>query len=330
MTTPPRTFLRVEELERRETPTAVPSTVPVPNYLHVADAAWQPTATPKYQAPVAFLGDSIFDAYDLIPYSTPGQVPFIPVTNLDLGTSGNTTSNVLWQLAEGELNTTNPQVTVILIGTNNLVNSYTPYETAQGVAAVVNAVRTIQPHSQVLLLGVLPRGQEPDTPLRQEISDTNAMISQLDDHNMVRYLDIGSAYLNPDGTIPQSLMSDYVHPNVLGYEVMTQAIAPALFWMLGHPPSGTATPPAQTATANAALPSLSSEQAAPPTGGPASSPQPANAAPPAQATSPPANAATINTTASADAPAAEKPSLDLTALTEALWFTAITAPTVTH
>jgi hypothetical protein len=39
---------------------------------------------------------------------------------------------------------------------------------------------------------------------------------------------------------------------------------------------------------------------------------------------------TTGTATPTDAQASEKPSLDLTALTEALWFAAISAQTVTH
>jgi hypothetical protein len=195
---------------------------------------------------------------------------------------------------------------------------------------VVAGVRMIQPQSQVLLLGILPRGQDPDDPVRQEIRDTNALVSQLDDHNMVRYLDIGQDFLNPDGSIPQSLLYDYTHPSVQGYQVMTWAIWPALSWMLDNPPSdAVTTPTGPPAVANAALPSLSAP-AASPAGAPAATPAPTNPVPPPPTPAPTLTPATNSTAAPSDAPAAEKLSLDLTALTEALWFSAITASTVTH
>ena len=86
-----------------------------------------------------------------------------------------------------------------MIGTNNLHDD-TPDEIAQGIKAIVAEVRTRLPKTQVLLLGVFPRSPKPDAG-RERIKTINEKIARLDDGSHVRYLDIGKAFVNADGTI---------------------------------------------------------------------------------------------------------------------------------
>jgi len=172
---------------------------------------------------LCFLGDSItqmwpaalFEKY----YGKDGAVNF--------GIGGDKTQNVLWRLENGELAGTSPRVIVLLIGTNNLgVNS--PEEIAAGIAAVVKSLRTKFPKTRILLLGIFPKKDN----VGEKIAATNAIAAKLDDGKMVRYLDIGSAFLDKERKLRDDVMSDQVHLNRKGYEIWGAAIRPLLAKMM--------------------------------------------------------------------------------------------------
>ena len=113
-----------------------------------------------------------------------------------------------------------------MIGTNNLANGNKmgPQETADGVAAVVQAIRRKLPTTKVLLLDIFPRANRSDDPMRLAVNATNALLARLQDRKTVVYLDIGAKFLSPDGTLSGDLMPDYLHPNARGYQIWADAI----------------------------------------------------------------------------------------------------------
>jgi lysophospholipase L1-like esterase len=60
----------------------------------------------------------------------------------------------------------------------------------------------------------------------------NTALVKLDDGKMVKFLDIGSKFLEPDGTLPRSIMPDLLHPNEKGYQIWADAMEPTLADML--------------------------------------------------------------------------------------------------
>ena len=225
--TQPVARLAVEALEERcmlsAGPGAIPAPIPTPGYLAAAASV---NALPKNNAPVVFLGDSITDLYQFSP-SWAAQIA--PLGAVDLGIPGNSTQNVLYQLDTGVLRGTAPRVVVLMIGINNLQSFQTPEQTAEGVAACVSTIRSLEPQSRILLLGVLPAYRTADLGIRQQIIQTNQSIAGLDDGASVRFLDIGANFLQPDGSISSAVMADYGHPTALGYAIETNAILPTLF-----------------------------------------------------------------------------------------------------
>jgi hypothetical protein len=125
-----------------------------------------------------------------------------------------------------------PRVLVLMIGTNDLYLGVSPKDTAAGVAALVTNLRLDQPQAQVLLLGILPRGATPDLPLRQAVSQTNDLLARLADGSSVHFLDIGSAFLRPDGTLSPAVMADFLHPTALGYTIESATLVGPLGAML--------------------------------------------------------------------------------------------------
>ena len=151
----------------------------------------------------------------------------------NFGIGGDRTEHVLWRIKNGELQGIEPKVIVLMIGTNNAGGS-TPDEIAQGITAIVHELRDRLPKSKILLLGVFPRSQKPSA-IRERLKSVNQQIAKLDDGSNVRYLDIGKAFLNEDGTIPKEIMPDYLHLSQKGYRLWAEAMEPTLWSMLDEP-----------------------------------------------------------------------------------------------
>jgi lysophospholipase L1-like esterase len=171
--------------------------------------------------PVVFVGDSITAWYQLYPA---WQTTFGRAGAKDVGIPGLTTETLLSKINDGLLAGTSPRLVVLMIGTNDLTLGKSPEETASGVAACVTAIRASQPQAHILLLGILPSDQMPGTLKRQDTIITNALISGLDDHTTVSFVDIGSVFLQRDGTISPAVMPDFLHPSAYGYFLETAAI----------------------------------------------------------------------------------------------------------
>jgi lysophospholipase L1-like esterase len=101
-----------------------------------------------------------------------------------------------------------------------------------GIAVIVSKFRTTFPDAKVLLLGVFPRGAEPNNPYREPIRRINELIASLDDGEHVQFMDIGSRFLGPDGSISTEVMADGLHPTALGYEIWAEAVMPTFREMM--------------------------------------------------------------------------------------------------
>jgi lysophospholipase L1-like esterase len=192
----------------------------------------------RAQAELVFLGDSIFEGWDHQVY----QKHYGPYQALNLGIGGDQTQHVLYRIHHGALSGLRPKVVVLLIGTNNLGLANASAESvAAGIETIVDETQARLPSSRILLLGILPRDRDPDSPARAQLARVNARIARLDDGSRVRFLDIGSRFLDADRTIPARLMQDYLHPTPAGYQVLAEAMAPLLAQMLrpgGNSPPG--------------------------------------------------------------------------------------------
>jgi lysophospholipase L1-like esterase len=144
----------------------------------------------------------------------------------NFGISGDRTQFVLWRIANGELDGIHPKALVLMIGTNN--GEKPAEDIARGVTAIVGAIRAKLPDTKILLFGIFPRGEKADDPIRAKLKAVNAILAKLDDAQHVFYLDIGDKFLQPDGTISQSIFVDFTHPSAEGYKIWADAMQPKL------------------------------------------------------------------------------------------------------
>lgn len=179
---------------------------------------------------VVFLGDSITS--DWLEAGKAIWNQHISVYKpLNLGVSGDRTEHVLWRLANGEADNIKPKVIVLMIGTNNLY-MYSVDEICEGVYTILEELQNRQPQSKILLLGILPRVKSPDAGVRTKIKQINKQLAQMADGTDIRFLDFGPALLEPDGSISEEIMPDFLHLSESGYNIWFDEMSPVLLEML--------------------------------------------------------------------------------------------------
>ncbi len=145
---------------------------------------------------------------------------------INMGFSGDRTENVIWRLQNGELESINPKVALVLIGTNNTDgNNYTtinyPNELEEATWKICKIIREKLPNTEILLLGILPFGRNIPN-FRNSINlETSKLISEFPNRDKhIHYVNIDDIFLNKDGKIIKKIMPDYLHPNAEGHMLM--------------------------------------------------------------------------------------------------------------
>jgi lysophospholipase L1-like esterase len=149
------------------------------------------------------------------------------IRTANFAVAGDTTQGVLWGLRNGEGQGFQPKAVMLMVGTNNTGQSTGP-EIAEGVGAVVMELRRNFPSTKILLLAIFPRAL-PGDPVRDKIAEANRIISRLDDHKNVFYMDIGQKFLDEKGVfLPDSFRPDNLHPQPKGYDIWGEAVSAKL------------------------------------------------------------------------------------------------------
>lgn len=151
---------------------------------------------------------------------------------VNLGIGGDKTQHVLWRLEHGNIEGISPKLAIVMIGQNNGPFN-TAEEIAEGVTAITMKLRQQLPETKILLLAIFFRGEKPNKE-RIKLAKTNDIVSKLADGQHIFYMDIDNIFLQPDGTIPSSLMPDFEHPNEQGCKVWAEAIEPKVAELLGE------------------------------------------------------------------------------------------------
>jgi beta-glucosidase len=153
----------------------------------------------------------------------------------NLGIGGDRTQHVLWRLDNGNIEGIQPKLAVIMIGTNNS-GSNTSAQIADGVKAIVAKLQAKLPATKILVLGIFPRGANPDDTRRKVNEGANAIIANLADGKNVFYLDFGKDFLTADGTLSKEIMPDLLHLNEKSYRLWATAIESQVASLLGEQP----------------------------------------------------------------------------------------------
>ena len=205
----------------------VPSLADIPQRIAVTDYLF--ATQPKGNPSVIFVGDSINWEYAYGSGAAVWAAYLAPAGMASYGVIGQTTQSLLYQFSLGLLTGINPSVVVLNIGGNNLLQGDTPQATAAGILADVNTIHQYLPQAQVLVLGVLPGMQNASDPYRIAGTQTDQLAAQmLAGDPSAMFVNVGSVFVQANGTISSSVLSDYLHPTQLGYLELTNALLPLI------------------------------------------------------------------------------------------------------
>ncbi|KAF2367548.1 SGNH hydrolase-type esterase domain [Trinorchestia longiramus] len=155
---------------------------------------------------------------------------FAPLHTMNLSVGGDATQHVLWRLHNGELECIQPKVIVVLVGTNN--HEHSAEQVAEGIMEVCKVLREKQPHADIVLLALLPRGEKPN-PLREKHDKINEILAEDSKKiDRLQMLNLGRDLLQADGTLSHRDMYDYLHLNHRGYRRVFQPLHELLTQML--------------------------------------------------------------------------------------------------
>lgn len=214
-----------------------PAAIPLPSVDVQGDNRWMSQHNRfvlecKDKEPdVLFVGDSmvqILHQYEL------WRELFSPLHALNFGIGGDTTSQVLWRLQNGELEDIKPKVVVLWVGTNNF--DHTAEEVTGGIEAIVQLINTQQPQAKVIVMGLLPRGEKPN-PLRTKNARVNQLLkSSLPKLSNAQFFDTDTGLVHSDGTITCHDMYDFLHLTAAGYAKVCKPLHELLLQLLEETP----------------------------------------------------------------------------------------------
>ena len=175
---------------------------------------------------IVFMGNSITEGWkqaDPELFSRPGFV--------NRGIGGQTTPQMLLRFRQDVISL-NPQVVVILAGTNDIAGNTGPMSLDQIRDNIISmAELALSNDIQVILCSVLPAfdytwrpGLNPD----KKIPELNRMLSSYAQEKNLYYLDYFSAMADDRNGLPEELAADGVHPTKAGYDLMKGMLLKAL------------------------------------------------------------------------------------------------------
>lgn len=177
---------------------------------------------------VLLIGDSITQGWE-----KEGQEAWnkylAPRNAFGIGFSGDRTENVLWRLEHDAVKGLNPNVAVLMIGTNNTGHRReNPQTTAAGIKKILEELKQRLPETKILLLAIFPRDAKPDGELRKINEQVNAIIKNYADNQRVFFANINSVFLTEEGILEEKVMPDLLHPHEYGYELFGKAVVPEI------------------------------------------------------------------------------------------------------
>lgn len=220
----PWTRAQAEPAETKKPATVVPLNRDVPRHKAINERAKEGNVD------LIFIGDSITQGWEGNGKEV-WKMRYESRKAMNAGIGGDQTQHILWRLDNGNIDNISPKLAVLMIGTNN-IGSSSAEDIARGIIAIVEKLQEKLPKMKVLVLGVFPRGEKADDPLRATTVEINDIIKGIGDGKKVYYLNINDKLMKPDGTQDREIMPDLVHLSPKGYEIWGDAIEPKIAELL--------------------------------------------------------------------------------------------------
>jgi arylsulfatase A-like enzyme/lysophospholipase L1-like esterase len=177
---------------------------------------------------LVFIGDSITQGWEG-PGEKVWQEFYAGRKAVNLGISGDRTEHLVWRLTHGNFGKMRPKVAVLMIGTNNTGHlMQEPEQVADGVAEIIKIIQSKSPKTEIVLLGVFPRGGHAFDSARLNNVAINQYLQRMSAIPKVHYVDLSSVFLEPGGNIRKEIMPDLLHLSPTGYRLWAEALEPEL------------------------------------------------------------------------------------------------------
>ncbi|MFN7022474.1 MAG: GDSL-type esterase/lipase family protein [Phycisphaerales bacterium] len=201
---------------------------------------WAKDGAEKGDIGVIFLGDSITQGWEGKGAEV-WKAKYAPRGAVNMGIGCDRTQHVLRRLEHGNIDGlakpksgTAPKLVVLMIGTNNSNGiDHSAEEIAEGIKAVVSRLREGLAETGILMLDIFPRGLKPNAQ-REKNARASELAASAADGKWVHCLDVGPAFLEPDGTLSKGVMPDNLHPSALGCRCWAEAMEPRIRKLLGE------------------------------------------------------------------------------------------------
>jgi len=175
---------------------------------------------------VVMIGDSITERWEK-EGAPVWQKHFGRLDSLNLGFGGDRTENVLWRLHHGAVDELDPDLVVLLIGTNNTgFRQDPPAAVAAGIKAILRELQARLPDSAILLFAIFPGGEAADVGHLRLNAAANRLLQEVAAEAGVLYADIGDAFVTQSDFVDPGIMPDGIHLSEAGYEIWAQQLAP--------------------------------------------------------------------------------------------------------
>lgn len=174
-----------------------------------------------------FIGDSITEIYNLKDlYWQYEEEHNTHVYNR--GISGDTSDRLLERLHDNAL-IIEPEILVVLVGTNDLGAGFKPEFTVENIGRIIDCCREECPKAKIIVQSVYPvnRSISPAMVGRRKNSDIiyiNEKLRELCEERRVIFADIHPCLCNGKGTLNKDLTYDGLHLNARGFDVVTKKL----------------------------------------------------------------------------------------------------------
>lgn len=141
--------------------------------------------------------------------------------------------NMLWQVDNGELDGMSPKL-VVLQSQEGMRSATAVEDIAAGMEATAKLILKKIPTTKVLIIGAFPAGDKPNDPLRKRVADYNALLSKVADEKSIYYLDVGKAFLSPDGSLAKGAVPSQENTTEQAYASWAEAQRDTIRKLIGH------------------------------------------------------------------------------------------------
>ena len=178
---------------------------------------------------MCFLGDSLTEFWT----STGNPVwarHFAPLPARAFGCAGDRIGNLLYRLEHGELDGAGADIYLVMIGTVDLAKDLEldGKDIAEGIAAVVQTIRSRHARSEIVIQSVLPSGDHPKSGLRTRIREANISLRTMCEADGLLFVDLHDRFLKSDGRLVDALFLDGTHLTLQGYKIWAAVLTEAL------------------------------------------------------------------------------------------------------